>query len=340
MEKDNSTLKLILIGAAIVLVPVILFAGIFFFNNDDSAGASTMQTVDVTNSAHAQSIQALDTLLDPLKAIAKKADSVDAAKTTLDGLKVMLESNQTPFCTIDSSGKCVALSDDVKGKIMIEFNKLDSYLNLLQTKAQNPNNTTDITKVQKDITTSMQAIRTLVFGGTGAVNYVIQLAQTIATYNQTGSTAGNIPYKLGGANILMNGSKETGVDCSGFMDYLLKKSGVTTQGSARLNTRSIIALPAGFTLVTQSKEDYKSSLQPGDLIVKHLNGDDGSWHVGMYIGPDVSTDRNIIESTGTQRKMPYTRNSGPQFSKIDSFTSPRWLANSGSNIWVVRPPYR
>ena len=84
-----------------------------------------------------------------------------------------------------------------------------------------------------------------------------------------------VPYVWGGES-------PSGFDCSGFVQYIFKKNGIS------LNR----------TVVTQYKHGYavsKSNLQPGDLVFFQNTYSSGLSHIGIYIG-----NNQFIHASGSK----------------------------------------
>jgi cell wall-associated NlpC family hydrolase len=76
-----------------------------------------------------------------------------------------------------------------------------------------------------------------------------------------------VPYQWGGE------SPSTGFDCSGFVQYVFARYGITLPRVSR--AQSTIGTPINFT-----------DLQPGDLIFFSMESNRIVNHVGIYIGND------------------------------------------------------
>lgn len=72
------------------------------------------------------------------------------------------------------------------------------------------------------------------------------------------------PYKYGGSNI------HTGIDCSGYTQYIFSKLGISLSRSSKGQ-------------YAQGTPVAKSDLQPGDLVFFNTSGS-GVSHVGIYLG--------------------------------------------------------
>lgn len=118
----------------------------------------------------------------------------------------------------------------------------------------------------------------------------VSAAALKASANYKGNTsysskAGNIvatAKQYIGVPYVWGGESPSGFDCSGFIQYVFKKNGIS------LNR----------TVVTQYKHGYavsKSNLQPGDLVFFQNTYTSGLSHIGIYIG-----NNQFIHASGSQ----------------------------------------
>lgn len=92
-----------------------------------------------------------------------------------------------------------------------------------------------------------------------------------------------IPYKWGG------NTPATGLDCSGFIRYIFKKSlGITLPRTANEIARLGKSVPL-------------NQLEPGDLLFFNINGGRRISHIGMYLGQN-----KFIQSPSTGKKIQIT----------------------------------
>lgn len=90
-----------------------------------------------------------------------------------------------------------------------------------------------------------------------------------------------------GVKYVYGGSTVKGFDCSGFVSYVFKKSGVTLERSSR-------------DMGNEGTAVKKGDLQPGDLVFFDTNGGlNGINHVGIYIG----SSKFIHASSSLGRKV-------------------------------------
>ena len=108
-----------------------------------------------------------------------------------------------------------------------------------------------------------------------SANYISAGSNRANAIISTAKTFIGVPYVWGGAS-------PAGFDCSGFVQYVFGKHGLS------LNR----------TVVTQYKHGYsisKSNLQPGDLVFFQNTYTSGLSHIGIYIG-----NNQFIHASGSQ----------------------------------------
>ena len=346
-NKTTGWLLVIFVVAGVLLLGVSAF---FIFQsvgggNSLNKGTAPNNTPEkVTDPENQKLVAEIKRATNPSLTIAEKKDSLVKIKSFIATNITALQAN-------------TSLNADIKQQRLNLYNRISSEIDTFSTNADKAttssvssgNNSVDLTKLSIQINQDLLELQKTLATTNAGVTGLIKLADDIITRNNGGALTSNghslIRYKFGGFSL-----SAAGIDCSGFLSYLLGQIHVmpigtrtTSYGFGNLpgfatdtaSTMSNFLSVYGKANIVQAAKDGK--LKPGDIIftgdsiANCRKGHDGTCHVVMYIGPTPDDPHSVIESTTTKRKS--GTKEGPQYSSLVE------RSNHYETLAIYHPPY-
>jgi cell wall-associated NlpC family hydrolase len=332
---NSSSGGIIAIAVGLVLVVILFVVGLSGGGNDNAAqGATAPQPINLTNPADLQSISLIKQLANPQASITSlKASALPKIITEVDNLKANVDKWTIP--------------NDQKASVKLILSNIENQIYIIN--STSVTNTSVLEKARNTIYSDVLKIQTIITNSNpnSNANAVINQAVKLANLN-IASNYTLYPYYVGGElnqNLQLSsfGNGKKGVDCSGFITYLLKFGGIMPQGASRLSTANLstwsnytktVNIPAAnsakptYTELFSALSSNPPTLQPGDLIVN------SGVHVVMYIGSKFNSNGNdVVESGGSGAR------SGIKYTTLKGImSSSNWA--SSSSIVILRPNYK
>lgn len=332
-QGGNSSAGIITIIIGAVLVLILFVVGLSGSGNNNAAqGATAPQAVNLANPVDLSTVNDVKQLADPSASITSLKKNIAQIQTDIQNLQNKVGSwglsatsqSQIQFLLGDSINQLRLINNTQA----TDSTNLQKYRNKLYT---------DAVQIQKILTAS---------NPNSSAAAIINQATKLASINiESGYKA--YPYVYGGDLTLDNPPKSTtvgqksGVDCSGFITYLMKFGGIMPPSTGRMTTSDSSDWSKYFTNINiaasssngeLSSSSLKAVLQPGDII------NNAGVHMAMYIGTATYKDEpagdDMIESGGSS--------GGPNgiiFTSLKGLLAYWYNANGSANISVYRPNY-
>lgn len=323
-ESKISTIIALALAVLAFLTPFLVFTMYTSRSNEGEGGATGTKAFDITNAAGQKVINELTGAISPEKAVMSYRDYLVYTGNYVDRLELKIKNEAN-------------LGSDVKERIANIIIRIRGRLSRVSRMAtelnQDGQQNTEIMTVVDANDLDILKINMLSTGneltGNTKLEKIINFAKKIVQENNDGAIVNNgralYPYTKGGYTNLSKG-----VDCSGFMSYLLIKNGLLTGHSTTVTfpyVRNYQHLNTDSTGTKMVQSCQQNNWRPGDLIITKSR----VRHIVMYIGPSCDATNNVIHSTGKR----VSGKDGPQYGSLSTIA--RWRGLKVLN--VLRPPY-